>query len=130
MKRLLCVVTVIVGLALFIPHITLGAAPFYEGKTIRISVGVTAGGGFDLYARILSRHMPKHIPGKPTIIVENVTGAGGLICANQLYKLAERSVISTGGSSSARCWGDPGLSSMPGSSGISALRGWKIASFG
>jgi tripartite-type tricarboxylate transporter receptor subunit TctC len=96
MKRLLCVVTVIVGLALFIPHITLGAAPFYEGKTIRISVGVTAGGGFDLYARILSRHMPKHIPGKPTIIVENVTGAGGLICANQLYKLAEQDGLTIG----------------------------------
>jgi len=67
---------------------TLGAAPFYEGKTIRITVGVSAGGGFDNEARILSRHMPKYIPGKPTIIVENVTGAGGLICANQLYKLA------------------------------------------
>jgi tripartite-type tricarboxylate transporter receptor subunit TctC len=67
---------------------TLGAAPFYEGKTIRIMVGVSAGGGFDNEARILARHMPKYIPGKPTIIVENVTGAGGLICANQLYKLA------------------------------------------
>jgi tripartite-type tricarboxylate transporter receptor subunit TctC len=96
MKRLLCVVAVIVGFALFIPHITLGAAPFYEGKTIRISVGVTAGGGFDLYSRILSRHMPKYIPGKPTIIVENVTGAGGLICANQLYKLAEPDGLTIG----------------------------------
>ena len=87
MKRCLCVLAVIVAIAL-IPHITLGAAPFYEGKTIRIMVGVSAGGGFDNEARILARHMPKYIPGKPTIIVENVTGAGGLICANQLYKLA------------------------------------------
>ena len=87
MKRFLCVLAVIVAIA-FIPHITLGAAPFYEGKTIRITVGVSAGGGFDNEARILSRHMPRYIPGKPTIIVENVTGAGGLICANQLYKLA------------------------------------------
>ncbi len=87
MKKLLSVTAVIVGIAL-IPHITLGAAPFYEGKTIRIMVGVSAGGGFDNEARILARHMPKYIPGKPTIIVENVTGAGGLICANQLYKLA------------------------------------------
>jgi len=70
------------------PQITLGAAPFYEGKTIRVTVGVSAGGGFDNEARILARHMPKYIPGKPTIIVENITGAGGLICANQLYKLA------------------------------------------
>ena len=73
MKKLLCVVAVVVGIAC-IPHITLGAAPFYEGKTIRIVVGVSAGGGFDLYARILSRHMTRYIPGKPTIIVENVTG--------------------------------------------------------
>ena len=72
----------------FIPQITLGAAPFYEGKTIRVTVGVSAGGGFDNEARILSRHMSKYIPGKPTIIVENITGAGGLISANQLYKLA------------------------------------------
>jgi len=95
MKRLLYVTTVVVGIA-FIPHITLAAAPFYEGKTIRITVGVSAGGGFDLYARILSRHMPKYIPGKPTIIVENVTGAGGLICANQLYKLAEADGLTIG----------------------------------
>lgn len=87
MKKLFVVAAVIVGIA-FIPHITCGAAPFYEGKTIRIMVGVSAGGGFDNEARILSRHMPKYIPGKPTIIVENVTGAGGLICANQLYRLA------------------------------------------
>ncbi|MEI7673169.1 MAG: tripartite tricarboxylate transporter substrate-binding protein, partial [Deltaproteobacteria bacterium] len=67
-----------------------------EGKTIRIVVGVSAGGGFDLYARILSRHMTRYIPGKPTIIVENVTGGGGMICANQLYKLAEPDGLTIG----------------------------------
>ena len=87
MKRLLCLAAMIaVGL---MPQVTIGAAPFYEGKTIRVMVGVSAGGGFDNEARILARHMPKYIPGKPTIIVENVTGAGGLICANQLYKASE-----------------------------------------
>jgi tripartite-type tricarboxylate transporter receptor subunit TctC len=86
MRRFLCVTAVV--LVALIPRLTLGAAPFYEGKTIRITVGVSAGGGFDNEARVLSRHMPKYIPGKPTIIVENITGAGGLICANQLYKLA------------------------------------------
>ncbi|MCX8022071.1 MAG: tripartite tricarboxylate transporter substrate-binding protein [Syntrophorhabdaceae bacterium] len=74
---------------LILPLITYGSPPFFEGKTMRIMVGVSAGGGFDLHARILARHMPKYIPGKPTIIVENVTGAGGLICANQLYKAVE-----------------------------------------
>lgn len=87
MRRLLCVAAVLVGVAL-VSQTAFGAAPFYEGKTIRVTVGVSAGGGFDMYARILSRHMPQYIPGKPTMIVENVTGAGGMICANQLYKLA------------------------------------------
>jgi tripartite-type tricarboxylate transporter receptor subunit TctC len=62
------------------------AAPFYEGKTIRVTVGASAGGGFDLWARTVARHIGKHIPGNPTVVVENVTGAGGLIMANQLYK--------------------------------------------
>ena len=88
MKRLFCVLAIIAVMAL-IPQAGFSAAPFYEGKTIRVMVGVSAGGGFDNEARILSRHMPKYIPGKPTIIVENVTGAGGLICANQLYKATE-----------------------------------------
>lgn len=87
MKRIFWMTAIMVAVAL-LPGMTFGAAPFYEGKTIRITVGVSAGGGFDNEARILARHMPKYIPGKPTIIVENVTGAGGLICANQLYKVA------------------------------------------
>jgi tripartite-type tricarboxylate transporter receptor subunit TctC len=61
---------------------------FYKGKTIRIIVGFGAGGGFDAYARSLSRHMSKHIPGNPTLIVENMTGAGSLVAANHLYKIA------------------------------------------
>ena len=51
-------------------------APFYQGKTIRIIVGFTAGGLYDQYARILARHMPKYIPGNPNIIVQNMPGAG------------------------------------------------------
>lgn len=62
------------------------AEEFYKGKTIRFVVGFAAGGGYDLAARIVSRHMGKHIPGNPTIIVENMTGAGSLIAANTTYK--------------------------------------------
>ncbi len=62
---------------------------FYKGKTIRLVVGLSAGGGFDTYSRMISRHMGKHIPGNPTVIVENVTGAGSRIAANQLYKVAK-----------------------------------------
>lgn len=57
-------------------------APFYQGKTIRLIVGFTPGGVYDQYARILSRFMPKHIPGNPEIIVQNMPGAGSLIAAN------------------------------------------------
>jgi len=62
---------------------------FYKGKTIRIIVGFAAGGGFDTYARAIGRHMGRHIPGNPTIIVENMTGAGSLIAANHTYKVAK-----------------------------------------
>jgi tripartite-type tricarboxylate transporter receptor subunit TctC len=59
---------------------------FYKGKTGRVIVGFAAGGGFDTYARILARHMPRHIPGNPTMVVENMTGAGSRLAANYLYK--------------------------------------------
>jgi len=52
-------------------------------------VGLAAGGGFDTYARLLGRHLGKHVPGKPTVIVENMPGAGGLISGNYLYKIAK-----------------------------------------
>ncbi len=63
--------------------------PFYKGKTIRIIVGFSAGGGFDTYARVIARHMGKHIPGEPAIIVENMGGAGSLIAANHGYNTAK-----------------------------------------
>jgi tripartite-type tricarboxylate transporter receptor subunit TctC len=59
---------------------------FSRGKTIRIIVGFSAGGGFDAYARIISRHMGRHIPGNPSIIVDNMTGAGSRVAANFLFK--------------------------------------------
>lgn len=55
---------------------------FYQGKTIRFVVGFAPGGGYDLAARTVARHMGKHIPGNPTIVVENMAGAGSLIAAN------------------------------------------------
>jgi tripartite-type tricarboxylate transporter receptor subunit TctC len=64
------------------------ASAFYEGKTIRIVVGFSPGGGFDVYARTLARHLPNHIPGNPTVIVQNMPGAGSLIAANHVYKVA------------------------------------------
>ena len=60
-------------------------APFYEGKTIKIVVGLNPGGGFDTFARILARHLPQYIPGKPRFIVQNMPGAGSLVAANRIY---------------------------------------------
>ena len=72
------------------------AQSFFEGKTIRIVVGFSAGGGFDTYSRAIARHMTRHIPGNPTILVENMTGAGSLIAANHLYKVAKPDGLTLG----------------------------------
>jgi tripartite-type tricarboxylate transporter receptor subunit TctC len=69
---------------------------FYKGKTVRIIVGFSPGGGFDTYARAISRHMHKHLPGNPSVIVENMTGAGSLIAANNVYKVAKPDGLTMG----------------------------------
>ncbi len=69
---------------------------FYKGKVIRLIVGFAAGGGFDTNARIIARHMGKHIPGNPSVIVDNMTGAGSLIAANHVYKVAKRDGLTIG----------------------------------
>jgi tripartite-type tricarboxylate transporter receptor subunit TctC len=74
---------------LFISSSKLQAAPYYEGKVMKIIVGVSPGGGFDIVARILAKHLPKHIPGKPVIIVENMVGASTMIAANYIYNIAK-----------------------------------------
>ncbi len=65
------------------------ADDFYKGKTVRIIVGGSAGGGFDTYSRVMARHMGKHIPGNPALLVENMTGAGTLIAAKYLHSNAK-----------------------------------------
>lgn len=69
---------------------------FYRGKTIRIIVGFAAGGGFDTYSRVIGRHMGKFIPGHPGFIVENMTGAGSLITANHVYRVAKPDGLTIG----------------------------------
>lgn len=72
------------------------AQPYYEGKTVRIIVGLAAGGGFDTYARLIGRHLGRHIPGNPTVIVDNMTGAGGIVMMNHLYKAAKPDGLTVG----------------------------------
>ena len=72
-------------------------ADFYRGKTFTVLVGIEQGTGFDLYGRVLSRHIGRHIPGNPTVIVNNMPGASGLVAFNWLANVAPRdgSVIGT-----------------------------------
>ena len=65
------------------------AAPYYEGKTIRVVVGFSAGGGFDTYSRLIGRHLGRHIPGSPAVVVENMPGAASLVAANHVYNVAK-----------------------------------------
>ena len=72
------------------------ADEFYQGKTIRFVVGFSAGGGFDTYTRLIARHFGKHVPGNPTTVVENKTGAGSLVAANYIYNQAEPDGLTIG----------------------------------
>src|SRR5262249_21342650 len=63
---------------------------FYKGKSIDLYVGYSAGGGYDVYARALARHMGRFIPGNPTIVPKNMPGAGSLVLANWLYNVAPK----------------------------------------
>jgi tripartite-type tricarboxylate transporter receptor subunit TctC len=65
-------------------------ADFYRGKTVRIIVGFSAGGGYDQYSRLIARHLSKYIPGNPGIVVENMAGAGSIIAANNVYNAAAK----------------------------------------
>jgi tripartite-type tricarboxylate transporter receptor subunit TctC len=79
----------------------LSAAPvlgqeFYQGKVVRIIVGAAPGGGYDTYSRAIARHMGKYVPGNPTFVVENMPGAGFLISANYVYKVAKPDGLTIG----------------------------------
>jgi tripartite-type tricarboxylate transporter receptor subunit TctC len=78
------------------PAIYANTHEFYSGKTIRLVVGYAPGGGYDFYARTIARHMGKHIAGNPTFVVENMPGAGSLVSANHLYKIAKPDGLTIG----------------------------------
>ncbi len=65
-------------------------ASFYRGKTVSIVVGTSAGGGYDLYARLIARHLPKFIPGNPSIVVSNMPGAGSLVATQYIVNVAPK----------------------------------------
>jgi len=86
---------------------------FFQGKTIRIIVGYSPGGGYDALARMLSRHMGKYIAGHPAIMVENMAGAGSLLAANHVYKVAKPDGLTmghfSGGFAYSQVTGQPGV---------------------
>ena len=71
-------------------------ADFYRGKTVNVWIGYGPGGGYDLSARVLARHMGRHIPGEPTLVARNMPGAGSLTLANWLYNIAPKDGLDFG----------------------------------
>jgi tripartite-type tricarboxylate transporter receptor subunit TctC len=66
------------------------AEPFFARKTVTIYIGYTAGGSYDLYARLIARHLGKHIPGNPSVVAQNMPGAGSMKAANYVYQVAPK----------------------------------------
>jgi tripartite-type tricarboxylate transporter receptor subunit TctC len=96
-RKILCSLLILFVLSPFLSLQELqAAAPYYEGKVINIIVGFSPGGGYDRLSRILAKHLPKFIPGKPTILVQNMPGAGSIIAANQIYNLAKPDGLTLG----------------------------------
>jgi len=95
-RRLSSVLTLIVAIALCYATPIFSQELFYKDKVIRIVVATAAGGGYDLYTRTMARHLRKYIPGEPTIVVENMPGAGHLIGANYVYKVAKPDGLTIG----------------------------------
>lgn len=75
----------LVSVGLSAPALAQSGKNFFEGKTVTLFAGSSAGGGTDIAARLIARHLERHIPGKPTVLVVNKPGAGGMIAANELY---------------------------------------------
>lgn len=95
MKKSLVAIYLFIGMIVASPP-SARADDYYKDKTLTIIVGYSPGGSFDLYARVLARYIGRYLPGNPTRIVENMTGAGGLIAANHLYNRAKPDGLTIG----------------------------------
>lgn len=95
-KRSMCLFA-----ALMVPFILFSAgealaASYYEGKMIKIIVGFKPGGGYDRMARLMAKYLPKHIPGNPSVIVENMEGASSISAANHIFNIAKPDGLTLG----------------------------------
>ena len=79
-----------IGLALAALAVSAWGQDFYKGRTVELYIGYSVGGGYDIYARLLARHLGRHLPGRPVVVPKNREGAGSLRLANWLAKAAPR----------------------------------------
>lgn len=96
MKRILFGLVFSLAWSLWFASILHAQAPFYQGKTIRVIVGFSPGGTFDLWARVVAQHMGKYIPGNPSFVVQNMPGGGSMIAANYIYAVAKPDGLTIG----------------------------------
>ena len=92
MKRLILAFCLVLGSS----SPVLAQSNFYQGKQIKVVVGFTTGGFYDRWARLLSRYMPKYIPGNPEMIVQNMPGAGSVVAVNYVYRVAKPDGLTIG----------------------------------
>jgi tripartite-type tricarboxylate transporter receptor subunit TctC len=95
-RQTICLLIVISVLSVFTLQGASLAAPYYQGKTMKFIVGFSPGGGYDRMTRMLAKHLPKHIPGKPSVVVENMEGASSIIGTNYLYNIAKPDGLTIG----------------------------------
>ena len=81
--------TILLLISLWLSTEVQAQTPFYQGKTITLIVGSGAGTAYDIYARLLGSYVGKHLPGNPTVVVQNMPAAGGMVAANFVYGVAK-----------------------------------------
>jgi tripartite-type tricarboxylate transporter receptor subunit TctC len=91
------IVALLAGACLSTPALADDVADFYKGKVITVVISSSAGGGYDTLARTIARHLGDHIPGNPTLVVQNMPGAGGIVATNYLYNIAAKDGTVIGG---------------------------------
>jgi tripartite-type tricarboxylate transporter receptor subunit TctC len=90
LRRMLVAILTTAGIAIFTPAVADDTGSSFAGKTVRVVVGFSPGGGYDIYARELARYLGRHIPGHPAVVVQNMAGAGSLKAVNFLFNAAPR----------------------------------------
>src|SRR5215831_15459033 len=116
MKREKPIATLAAILLLALSHLGVTPAraeePYYHGKTVRLLIGQPPGGGYDTYGRLFAHFLPQFVPGQPSVVLQHMPGAGGLVMANHLYTQAPHDgttiALGSGGIATAALFGIPG----------------------